>query len=336
MVKFKNSILTLKFITKVLAVNRENGVYHSYIKKVARYEIIKSHDLNDGSISKLDFLKIQWYMVTTLYLGELLTELRPNKLSKQEKKSLIYLGALMAITDLMVDDHLLETKKLTKILSGVKFKPGDLSAIEEVLFIYHDKLISIISKKKAQTIQDISLKKPQIESQSQLKTDLTEDEVINLTRKKGGTALLLTASFILDINEEDKAAIYQLGAFIQYMNDSQDIYKDIKAGITTFVNYCTTFEEVNKTLKKEFKKTEELFMKTNYPAKGVRNLLFYVNALYTGITYKVNSYSQITGEVININKIRQIDKSGYRIKMFSIKSITYCIPKIITFKKASE
>jgi len=333
---FTNSILTLKFVTKVLAVNRENGAYHSYVKKAAGNEIGISHDLNNGSISNLDFLKIQWYMVTTLYLGELLAELRPNKLTKQEKKSLIYSGALMAIADLLVDDHLLGAKKLTKVLSGEKSKLKDLSAIEEVLFLYYDKLISIISRKKAQTIHDISLRKPQIDSQSQLKTDLTEDEVINYTRKKGGTALLLTASLILDINEENKAAIYQLGAFIQYMNDSQDIYKDIKAGITTFVSYCTTFEEVNKTLKREFRKTEELFMKTNYSAKGVSNLLFYVNALFTGITYKVDSYSKITGEVIDINKIRRIDKSGYRIKMFSIKSITYCIPKIITFKKASE
>ena len=71
--------------------------------------------------------------------------------------------------------------------------------------------------------------------------------------------------------------------------------------------------QVNKTLTREFKKTEELFMKTNYPAKGICNLLFYVNALFTGITYKVNSYSQIMGKDIDINKIRRIDKSGFRI-----------------------
>ena len=175
---FTNSILTLKFVTKVFAVNRENGAYHSYIKKVASYEIRKSHDLNDGSISRLDFLKIQWYMVTTLYLGELIAELRPNKLTEQEKMSLIYSGALMAITDLMVDDHQLGSEKLIALLSGEAFDHEDLSPVENVFILYHNKLVSIISKKKVQTIQNFSLRKPHIESQSQLITDLTEDEVI--------------------------------------------------------------------------------------------------------------------------------------------------------------
>ena len=120
---FKNSILTLKFVVKVLAVNREKGAYHSYVKKAASYEIRKSYDLNNGSISKLDFLKIQWYMATTLYLGELLTELRPTKLTEQEKKSLIYSGALMAITDLMVDDHQLGSGKLIAILWTLLWPP---------------------------------------------------------------------------------------------------------------------------------------------------------------------------------------------------------------------
>ena len=329
---FTNSILTLKFITKVLAVNREKGAYHSYVKKAASYEIGKSHDLNDGSITKLDFLKIQWYMVTTLYLGELLTELRQNKLTKQEKKSLIYSGALMAITDIMVDDHQLGSEKLIALLSGETFDHEDLSSIENVFILYHNKLVSIISKKKVLTIQNFSLRKPHIESQSQLKTVLTEDEAINHTRKKGGTALLLTASLILDINEKNEAAIYQLGAFIQYMNDSQDIYKDVKAGITTFVSYCSTFDEVNKTLRREFRKTEELFHKTTYPEYGVYKLLFYLNGMYAGIAYKNTQFARITGNEIDRSLINKLDKEQFRINLFSLTSINYCLPGMLKFK----
>jgi len=333
---FINSVLTLKFVFKVIAVNRENGSYHSYVKKVAVNEIRKSHDLNDGSISKLDFLKIQWYMVTTLYLGELLTELRPNKLTKQEKKSLIYLGALIAITDLMVDDHQLTSEKLTELLSGNSFDHKHLSPIERVFILYHHKLISNLSVEKAVIIQDFAFRKPQIESQSQLKSDLTEEEVIENTTKKGGAALVLIASLLFDTTEPNEAAIYQLGVFIQYLNDSQDIYKDIKAGITTFVSYRTTFNEINKTLSEEFSKTIESFTKTNYSVKGVCHLLFYINALFTGVSYKVESYSKIAGEIIDIEKIRQMDKSIFNTNMLSLKSVEYCIPKIITFKKASE
>ena len=333
---FINSILTLKFVVKVIAVNRENGSYHSYVKKVAVNEIRKSYDLNDGSISILDFLKIQWYMVTTLYLGELLTDLRPKKLTKQEKKLLIYLGALIAITDLMVDDHQLTSEKLTELLSGNSFDYKHLSPIERVFILYHHKLISNLSEEKAIIIQDFAFRKPQIESQSQLKSDLTEEKVIEHTTQKGGSALVLIASLLFNITEPDKAAIYQLGVFIQYLNDSQDIYKDIKTGITTFVNYRSTFNEINKTLSEEFSITIESFTKTNYSEKGVYHLLFYINALFTGVSYKVESYSKNAGEIIDIEKIRQMDKSIFNTNMLSLKSVEYCIPKIITFKKTSE
>ena len=333
---FVNSVLTLKFIVKVFAVNRENGSYHSYVKKVAANEIRKSYELNDGNISRLDFLKIQWYMVTTLYLGELLTELRPNKLTKQEKKSLIHLGALIAITDLMVDDHQLTSEKLTELLSGNSFDHKHLSSIESVFILYHDKLISNLSEEKAVIIQDFAFRKPQIESQSQLKSDLTEEEVIEHTTQKGGSALVLIASLLFDTTLPDESAIYQLGVFIQYLNDSQDIYKDIKSRIITFVSYQTTFNEINKTLSEEFSKTIESFTKTNYSVKGVYHLLFYINALFIGVCYKVESYSKIAGEIIDIEKIRQIDKSIFNTNMLSLKTVVYCIPKIITFKKASE
>jgi len=333
---FINSVLTLKFVFKVIAVNRENGSYHSYVKKVAVNEIRKSHDLNDGSISKLDFLKIQWYMVTTLYLGELLAELRPNKLTKQEKKSLIYLGALIAITDLMVDDHQLTSEKLTELLSGNSFDHKHLSPIERVFILYHHKLISNLSEEKAVIIQDFAFRKPQIESQSQLKSDLTEEEVIENTTKKGGAALVLIASLLFDTTEPNEAAIYQFGVFIQYLNDSQDIYKDIKAGITTFVSYRTTFNEINKTLSEEFNKTIKSFTKTTYPAYRVYKLLFYLNGMHTGITYKNIQYTRITGNEIDRSLINKLNKEKFRVDLFSLTSINYCLPKLLTFRLASS
>lgn len=328
----KNSKLLLKFASKVRAVNRENGSYHRYVNKIAQNEIARSHQFNDGSISQLHFLKIQWYMVTNLYLGELLSELRPKGITNKEKETLVYLGALMAITDLMVDDHQIDSQRISILLKGDNNELLQLSAIEKVFILYHEKLLSITDSKKAFLIKDFSMRKPQIESQTQLKKDLSEAEIHALTRNKGGTAILLTASLLFEITEKNKAAFYQLGAFIQYLNDSQDMYKDMNAGITTFVSFCTNYNQVNERLKLEFDKTTTLLQQTEYETGDLYRLIFYLQALYVGVLYKNTEFAKITGNRIDNLSQPQLSKDQFRTKIFTPSSLRFCIPRILSFR----
>lgn len=328
----KNSILLLKFVTKVRAVNRENGSYHRYVNKIAHQDITKSNQINDGSISQLHFLKIQWYMATNLYLGELLSELRHQKLNIKEKKSLIYLGALMAITDLMVDDHQIDSQRISILLNSDYHKFNECTAIEKIFILYHEKLLSIIDSKKAFLIKDFSLRKPQIDSQSQLKEDLTAAEIHELTRNKGGTAILLTASLLFEITEKNKAAFYQLGAFIQYMNDNLDMCKDMNAGVTTFVSFCTNYDQVNEQLKLEFDKTTTLFQETEYDSDDLYRLMFYIHAMYVAVVYKNFELAKIAGSKIENLSRPQLSNYQLRIKAFTSSSLRFCIPKILCFE----
>ncbi len=325
----QNSILLLKFVTKVRAVNRENGSYHRYVNEIAHQDITKSNQINDGSISQLHFLKIQWYMATNLYLGELLSELRHQKLNIKEKKSLIYLGALMAITDLMVDDNQIDSQRISILLKSDYHKFNECTAIEKIFILYHEKLLSIIDSKKAFLIKDFSLRKPQIDSVAQLKKDISEEEIHELTRNKGGTAILLTTSLLFEITEKNKAAFYQLGAFIQYMNDSLDMCKDMNAGVTTFVSFCTNYDQVNEQLKLEFDKTTTLFQETEYDSDDLYRLMFYIHAMYVAVVYKNFELAKITGYRIEFKKIYLKDKSRFTINMYSFKSLFFCIPKIL-------
>ena len=58
MALLNNFNLLIRFITKVRAVNRENGQYHKLVKQIAAAEIQQSEAISDGSIEKLHFLKI--------------------------------------------------------------------------------------------------------------------------------------------------------------------------------------------------------------------------------------------------------------------------------------
>lgn len=329
---FTNSLLTIRFVSGALAANREKGACHRYVKKIAANEIRKSHELNDGSISRTDYLKIQWYMVTTLYLGKLLSQLRPEKLTPDEKRSLIYLGALMAVTDLMVDDHQLEKEKLIRLMTNEQErKRNDLSAIERILLLYYQQLLTVIDKDKKKMIHDFSLLKPQIESHNQHSGNITESEAMEHTRRKGGSALLMVASLLFNMTEQNKVTFYQLGVFIQLMNDSQDLPKDIRSGITTFISFQNSYEDIRQILEEEFKKTAILFSDNDFPEKGVYRLLFNFHALLTGIAFKLHRYSDITGNTIDSGRIQRTDKTRFRIHMFSLNSMTYCLPKILKF-----
>lgn len=329
---FRNTFLFIKFIPKVFALNSEKGAYHSHVKKLAKSEIEASHILNDGNISKLNYLKIQWYMATNLYLGELLAELRQQKLTLEEEKSFIYLGALMAITDMMVDDHKIDSKKVSDLMKGNYNSTSEPSSIEKVFVLYHNHLIENIDDSKAKFILDFNLRKPQIESETQLKGESDESEIHELTRKKGGTAILLAASLLFDIDENMKAAFYQLGAFIQYMNDSQDMFKDKKAGITTFVSFCNTFDEISENLKHEFDTAVGLFLQTRFDLESLYKFMFQIHALYVGIQFKNQKYKSIIGHELHDASMLQITKEKLHIQMISLAGLNYCLPKILLFR----
>jgi len=331
MTQLKNFILLTRFILKVRAVNREKGKYHRLVKKVAEKEFSYLHEIHDGSVDRLYFLKIQWYMVTNLYLGELIAGLRPQKLTNNEKNTLIYLGALMAITDLMIDDLKVKPERITVLLKGNYDTSENPSAFEQVFVLFHQKLIANIDKEKAAYIQDFSLREPQLDSKTQMHEELTEFEVHEITRKKGGTAILLTTSLLFDITERNQEAFYHLGAFIQYMNDSQDIFKDAHAGITTFISFCNNFDEVNARLKQEFDQTTALFLQTDFPRKSLYELLFNLNALYTAMLYKNKEFSRKHSNTIDIDNLRSIDRSRFNVQMFSVKSLLFCVPRILTY-----
>ncbi|RLD87687.1 MAG: hypothetical protein DRJ02_05780 [Bacteroidetes bacterium] len=329
---FTNSLITIRFISKAFATNREKGTYHLYVQKTAAEEIKKSHELNDGSIIRIHYLKIQWYMATTLYLGELLSELRPEKLTQDEKRSLIYMGALIAITDLMVDELQLPYKKIKQLMTDeAERQRNDLTAIERILLLYYRKLLTIINNDQKKDIHDFSLLKPQIDSQAQLSGTMTEDEVVTQTHEKGGTALLLVASLLFEMDEKNRTAFYQLGAFIQLMNDSQDLPKDLRNGVTTFVSFQNSYDDIRQVLEKEFEKTVIIFSANDFPEKGVYRLLFYLHALLTGIEYKLLCYGKITDGVVDADRIIRTDKSDFRVSAFSLNSIIYCFPKILKF-----
>jgi len=85
----------------------------------------------------------------------------------------------------------------------------------------------------------------QKDSLKQFDQNISKEEIVDITLRKGGYSLLMCRHYIdLPISNELDKAWYQLGGIIQITNDIYDIHKDLQEGICTLPNSIKNVEEI--------------------------------------------------------------------------------------------
>jgi hypothetical protein len=171
----------------------------------------------------------------------------------------------------------------------------------------------------------------QIQSDQQLKANMTEESVNKITMGKGGVAILLCSAAILPISDSFKKALYELGGFIQMMNDCQDIYKDTKDGITTFVHFRKSFREIFDKLDEQRKITFHELKSLSCSLRGRSVTIFYFNAMFIVISYKLQKYAEACAYNLDFKTIAAMRKEDFRINPFSPGTIAACFGKILRY-----
>ncbi len=274
----------------MLNANKTYGLYHIRVRNIAKTMIREAHKLNDGSLAPRVYKKIQWYMVETLVTGELLGALAGKKPERKDIEILLYLGAVMAIIDIVTDDYRIDREVTEDILQRA-FSGGDLEEYKEatpvlkICILFLRKLRDTAGTELWTTIsQSSDLINIQLNSGEQFSDDVTESTVNKLTIKKGGVSVLLCAS-VLSLEERQLlSALYETGGFIQMMNDCQDMHKDTVAGITTFIHFCRDFREILNKLNNQRVKVFRLINELSLPEHAKHRFLFDLNAMFIVIT----------------------------------------------------
>jgi hypothetical protein len=317
--------------------NNTFGIYHWYVRYVARETIQKSRMLNDGSIRERVYKKIQWYMVEMLIAGELLVKLAGRSISRKEKENLIYLGSVMALFDSIVDDYKLDKESVSNLFDNIispenRIDTNIRSSIEKIFYLYLDKLIITSGKERWEKMKKyFHLIRFQMQSEQQLKENVSEEKVISITRGKGGVSLLLCSALILPSSDMLNNAIYELGFFIQMMNDSQDIYKDTIDGITTFVHFRKSYSEIIDRLDEQRIKTFHEIKSLPLSYQGRLEIIFNFNAMFIVICHKLRKYVEVCGNNLDFKSIASMNKRDFRINPFSPGTISSCFGRIIKF-----
>jgi len=321
----------------MLNANKTYGLYHIRVRNIAKTMIREAHKLNDGSLAPRVYKKIQWYMVETLVTGELLGALAGKKPERKDIEILLYLGAVMAIIDIVTDDYRIDREVTEDILQRA-FSGGDLEEYKEatpvlkICILFLRKLRDTAGTELWTTIsQSSDLINIQLNSGEQFSDDVTESTVNKLTIKKGGVSVLLCAS-VLSLEERQLlSALYETGGFIQMMNDCQDMHKDTVAGITTFIHFCRDFREILNKLNNQRVKVFRLINELSLPEHAKHRFLFDLNAMFIVITYKLHRYSEVCCNKLEFDTIRQIDKVEFRVSPFSLSAFAACTGKIVHF-----
>jgi hypothetical protein len=137
--------------------------------------------------------------------------------------------------------------------------------------------------------------KEQVRSKKQKNSDLTEDEIKDITFAKGGTAFLLYRKAFGEISTRcEEKFYYTLGAIMQLENDIFDVYKDRQEGIRTLVTACHDIKPVRNLylylINELFEGAQQLPVNPKAVAKAMRVLMLVIcrsrkrTALYCGIS----------------------------------------------------
>lgn len=233
----------------------------------------------DSDLTASDIIKIKKYygLAIPAILGEAFCILRGKALTRNERISLTYLGALTGLYDDFFDklytpeDRILELTKDPYTCTA--------SNDHEELFIHFYKL-ALEHSSALERIKDafIAVYEAQVQSQLQRNSNLSTDQIREITLVKGAVSTLFYRSAMANpLSESEETMLYQLGSLTQLENDIFDVYKDDQEDITTLVTTTNKIDHIRTLYVHIHRKIVELLKETEFPTKNKILFAQYVN-----------------------------------------------------------
>lgn len=227
-------------------------------------------DNDDSAFTENDLEKIRFYYgIGVPVVGHFYGQLSGHKLTPLEVTTLTYLGGTTGLFDDFFDEDHTSSEQLEKMLSAPNV--SDAQTPKEKLFLqFYSK---VLEHPNADLIKECYLEgmKAQEESEKQLRPGLTRDEILNITRQKGGVFILLYRYALeSETTEKEKELMFQIGFLGQLENDTFDIYKDYHGGIYTLATTTETIKELRTLYETVMNRTYQLINEMEFSAANKR------------------------------------------------------------------
>lgn len=228
-----------------LSLSRAVSKQKSYIQRTLVKDLAPYKKSLDGSLEASDFSKIINYYAygVPAILGTAFGALRGVPVNESEREVLTYLGALTGLFDDFFDKKSISDAEIQELMNNPSTYKARNDSEKLFLHFYHKVLIKVPDAENLKTAF-FAVYLAQVESKKQF-NDLSEEELKDITLKKGGLSLLFYRCAMHNpLQEDEHRLLYALGGLMQLGNDIFDVYKDTQAGIRTLPNTASNINQV--------------------------------------------------------------------------------------------
>lgn len=291
-----------------------------------------------GVLGQRDYRKIRWYMSNCRFFGILVCRLVERPYAPSLQRVCALAGAIIAFTDLVIDDFEVPDSDRTFLLSRDFLYHTDPTSLTPVAGIFHHYWTAFCRSAGAATIEAITpellgLMRAQADSRAQFNTELTAAEVHRITREKGGYSFTLFGALFPELQTAaERQGFFELGALDQYMNDSQDLYKDARAGIRTFAAFCPSYVDLHRILETQRDKAYNALMRMDFPRARKIDFILAFHCLLIGTQYRLRQFEKQTGPGLDRKHLQKLKASTFRVSPYTTGGFSYIFPRIASFK----
>lgn len=239
------------------------GIVLSEYKTVKLLKEIES--IFKGRFQPATFKKVKKFQgIQQFVINDSFAQLENRFTNKTERENNKYYFILASLYDDLIDEQVISIEVLNEMfLHPENSNPKSFS--ETVLIDTHLKLLNRVKEKEAYQKVLNNIHQAQIDSLQQLNNDISLDNILSITERKGGYSLLMCRHYIqMNANQATDNCWYQLGGLIQMTNDLYDIYKDTVAGIHTFANTQNSYQKIREVYESQIHKFKISVEKLDY------------------------------------------------------------------------
>ncbi len=223
---------------------------------------------NDQSLTEKDFTKIrQYYGLAVPIIGEIFCLLRGIKMTSSERRTLTYLGGLTGLFDDFFDEKDTPVEHIKELINNPAIEI--CKNVHEKLFVRF--YLKALAKEGSEQIKSIfnSVYKAQVLSKQQTDEDLSSEDILNITKQKGGVSILFYRSALNGRpSETEKELLMKIGLLGQLENDIFDIYQDYQEKIHTLATRTSSIKNLRAYYQSILNDVYNLIEQSGFPKRN--------------------------------------------------------------------
>lgn len=312
----KRIILLIHVVLRFQRGNSLQGRCHRKVKSLM-ISVLRELQLKEYLIKDRLVVKARWYAVQLLWLKNEISFIY-NKSNQYNDEAAVYCGLAFGLSDYLIDDKKWSKSKLLEIIFPESLNNKEW--IEEVYIHCYKKFLNSLNKNR-DSVHKLyeSTFKAQINSADQLNQDVSKEEIDKLTADKCGVSMHLGMALADKWIPKDLETWYQLGAFVQFCNDIQDLRKDLLGKVRSFATERTSFYSMGEDLINQYNKCVILMPKLKIRQSKKKYLSFQYYLFLLGTITKLYYFQ---GLISSYDPVKMTKVTKYQVRITPLSWIT--------------